>query len=299
MSICPRPRARPARRARRADREAQSSQQRLRARRRIGETHRVEGDPPAHGTRQRLGSAPARRCAGVTARISAMRPAAPAAAESSLQTCEVRRANLRRAPRRERIATDRPDSCGRRARPARRARARRRCWRKQENRADGHDRAHLRRLAGRVIGGFDGVAKSAPSTARSAPFACMARTAGDFPRHRRRPARACPARGATWRHRATRRNERQHDQGNGAERCRGKLRVRRHHHDDRAEEHEQIAQSHRGRRAEGRFEMRRVGGQTREQFAGLGGIVEGRRRAAKDAEKCRRADRRPRARRAS
>ena len=69
-------------------------------------------------------------------------------------------------------------------------------------------------------------------------------------------------------------DERQHDQRQHAQDEGRQFRARVDHQADGAEEQEQVAQRQRGRGAEGRLHLRRVGGQPRDQFAGAGGVVE-------------------------
>ena len=76
-------------------------------------------------------------------------------------------------------------------------------------------------------------------------------------------------------HRAAGRHQRQHDDRNGDQHQPRKFGAGIDHQADGPEEHEQTAQGDRGGRAEGRFDLGGVGGQAREQFPGLGRIVEG------------------------
>ena len=78
-------------------------------------------------------------------------------------------------------------------------------------------------------------------------------------------------------HGAAEGNERQNDEGNGDQDERRQARARIDHHAGRAEEQEQIAERDGGRRAEGRFDERRVGGEPGDEFAGAGIVVEARR----------------------
>ncbi len=70
-------------------------------------------------------------------------------------------------------------------------------------------------------------------------------------------------------HRAPGRVEREHDDGNRRQHEGRQFRARHHHHRDRADEQEQIAQRERRGRAERRLELRRVGGEARGDVAGL------------------------------
>ena len=69
--------------------------------------------------------------------------------------------------------------------------------------------------------------------------------------------------------RAPRRIQRQHDERDRGEHEGREFGAGDHHHRDRADEQEKIAQRHRRRGAEGRLELGRVGGQARGDVAGL------------------------------
>ena len=77
-------------------------------------------------------------------------------------------------------------------------------------------------------------------------------------------------------HRAAGGEQRQHDDRNGDQHIGRQLRAGHDHHRDRADEHEEIAQRDRGRGAERRLQLRGVGGQARDDLAGLFGVEEAR-----------------------
>ena len=75
-------------------------------------------------------------------------------------------------------------------------------------------------------------------------------------------------------HHPTGSDQRRGDERNGDQHQRRQFGARVDHQRGGADEHEQIAQSDRGRRAESRLDLRRVGGETRNQFARPRAVVE-------------------------
>ncbi len=78
-------------------------------------------------------------------------------------------------------------------------------------------------------------------------------------------------------HPAPERHQRQHDQRDHQQHEAGQPRAGHHHHGDSAGEQHEVAQRDRDRRADGRLDLGRVGGEPRDQFAAARGIEERRR----------------------
>ena len=97
-------------------------------------------------------------------------------------------------------------------------------------------------------------------------------------RRRRRRRRAGPARSASCRRTLPPEgDDRQHDHRDDEQDQAGEARARHHHHDRGADEEHEVAKRDRGARADRRLDLRRVGGQPRDELAGARGIEEGRR----------------------
>ena len=146
----------------------------------------------------------------------------------------------------------------------------------EEQRRGGDDRARLGHRPRRLIGAEGGFAIAAGGE--------MLRQERLHDAHRRQALGGEggrvgePVLGAagTLAHRASGGIERQDDDRNRRQHEGRQLRAGHHHHRDRADEQEQIAQSERGRGAERRLELRRVGGQARGDVAGLLRVEEAR-----------------------
>ncbi len=77
-------------------------------------------------------------------------------------------------------------------------------------------------------------------------------------------------------HAAAEEQDRHHHRGDDDQHQRGQLRAGHHQHDEAADEDEQVAQRHRHARADDGLQQRRVGGEPRQDLAGLGGFEIGR-----------------------
>ena len=204
-----------------------------------------------------------------------MRAAAPAADDTSLHTSESCPSALAREHRvehelRQRAAGHAPGQDVLRAKPQDADDA----GEREEDGDDGEQRARARGAARRLVGVLHRAAEApdggglrverlhGPHRAE-----ILRREGGGFRQRVLRAAR-------TLAHRAARGDERQHDHGNGDQHEPRQLGARVDHHGDGAGEHENIAQQHRGRGAERRLHLRRVGGEAGHEFADAGLVVE-------------------------